>query len=381
MRGEWGFVFAAALVITVGCRDRYFEDWPPSYRFATTLVGERPGSFGARSAALAGAGRAGEDGPVAVVVNPSALARGDRVALTAGAGLRYRALTVQSAPGETRAQSFAAGWAESTGAAAAAPLPGGRVGVGAAVWRYRDFSYEMGEEGGDRIFCRGGLEAATAGMACRAGGASLGVASDYLWGGEDLTSTESAVPTASRSGRGYDVRGAAGYEFRVGGKWAVRPAIIGARGGKVRWRGGGEDFEVRYPGEIGGAVTIARRRLAVHADYTYFLYGVVGASTPARERTLRAAGRSVGWPAVGVELRTAGTTVVRGGAAYRPSLFSNAAGRRVDGWTYGLGAGWPVWKGQGRWDVALTYGRRGALETDGYVTDTTTAEINVHYFW
>jgi len=376
-------IIAAGLtgaLAVLSCGNNYFTDWPPSYRQELIAVGDVRQEVGARALALAGAGRAGIYGADAAASNPAALAALEGPALSGGGGYVSRGLTVQPDPGDLRAQSFSGSFADGY-VAAAWPVSPGRGAVAAALWTPNDYTFQLGGEGaGGSIVSRGALYAAGPAAAVRVAGVALGVAGDFLWGGQTLSSGVAGVGNADVSARGYDIRAGVQKDIELAPGWDLAVAGLGRKGGDVHFRGSAA-YDVVFPPAAGVAFSLRAHSINVHADYIYTFYGEMRSSDGGLSRVIEAATRDVGWAMVGAEYVTASGAVARAGFGYVPWYILSARGRGVNSLRYGFGGGWPMMARRGRLDAALAYGRRGALDVDGYFLDTVEFQLGVNYFW
>lgn len=365
----------------VSCGNIYYEDWAPSYRQEAIRLGEVRHEADARSAALAGAGRAAVYGAEAAVTNPAALASLRGPAVSGGGGYRFWAYTVQPDDEDPAAESFTGSFAGAY-AAGAWPVAAERFVVGGAVWTPHDYTYEMGggEAADGEIRSRGALRAAAPALAVRAPWLSLGVGGDFLWGGQKITSDRAGVENVDVHGRGYDVRASAARSFDLAPRWRLSAAALGKRGATVRFADG-DDYDVRFPPSAGIAFSLKAYSVNVHADYVYTFYESMESSDAELAGLMAAVTRDVGWASLGGEYVTDGGAVVRAGFGYKPWYIRDARYRAVDAFHYAMGGGWPIWDRHGRLDAALTYGRRGALDLNGYFVDLIEFQAGLNYYW
>ena len=370
-------VLAAAAWL--GCGNNYFQDWPASYREETIRLGDVRNEVGPRAAGLAGAGRAAAYGPEAAVSNPAALAALGGHAAAAGAGYRSTALNVQPGPDDTRAQSYWGTFTPSYAAGAYAVAPR-RFVVGGALWMPNDFTYTMGKAGTGRVESRGSLRAVGPAAAVNVGGVMFGAGGDYLWGGQDISASVPGVATSAARASGYDYRASVRKDWALAPGWTLAAAAFGRRGARVRWAGDA-GYDVQYAPQAGGAVSVRARSISVHMDGLYSFYSRMSSTDAGVEHVVRAVTRDVGWASGGAEYVTSGGVIVRGGISYRPWYILNPNSHGVKSLLYAMGAGWPMMKRHGRLDAALNYGRRGALDVDGYYADVISFELGFGYFW
>lgn len=367
---------ALAAWLALACGNTYWADAPASYRHEALKLGEvRPG-VGARAISLADAGRAGLYGADAVVNNPAALATLAAPAVSLGSGYWSRGLNAQPSPEDLRAQSYYSSWAPSY-AAAAYPLVPRRVTAAAAVWIPTDYSYFLGGDN-QKIVSRGALYAFSPAVAAAFGPAMLGIGGDALIGGQRLQ-----LPGANPenvSARGYDVRGSAGVggDLRRGWRWSA--CALGRWGQHLRF-GGDRSLDLDVGPAAGGAFTLKAESINIHLDYIYTFYNRSRISDAALASTLAATTRDVGWASAGAEYVTAGGAILRTGAAYRPWYIKSGANHDTKSLRYGMGVGLPTAERHGRFDAALSYGRRAALDVDGYYVDEIEAALSYNYFW
>jgi hypothetical protein len=370
----------AAAAVAAGCGNLYYRDWPPSYRHETVQLGEVRQEVDARAVGMAGAGRASVYGAESVISNPAALAALDGGAVSAGGGYRHWNYTVQPDQAGLKAQSFFGSFAGAYGAGAWPVVPG-RFAVGGALWAPHDYTYEIGGEGeGGEIKSRGALRAAGPAAAVRFGGLSCGVGADYIWGGERITSSEPGFEEVDLRGRGYDVRLAFGSQFDLAPGWALAAMAVGKKGADVRFTGD-RSYKVQFPPTAGAAVSVSALSVNVHLDYLFTFYEAMEADDAEVAETLAATAYNAGWGAAGAEYVLDSGAVARAGFGYRPWYIRDGMRRRVDWFHYAMGGGWPILERHGRLDVGLGYGRRGALDTNGYSTDVIEVQATVDYFW
>ena len=372
-------VLAAALT-AVSCGNLYYRDWPASYRHETIRVGEARPDADARSVGLAGAGRAAVYGAEGAIANPAALANLKGSAVSAGGGYRYWGYDVQPEQAGLRAQSFFGSFAGSYAAAAWAAVPEKLV-VGGALWTPYDYTYEVGGTGtGGEITSRGALRAVGPAAAFSALGLSWGAAADFLWGSQTFTSTGGEYATEEVRGRGYDVRASAMKRLELAPGWRLAAAVLGKKGAVMRFTDGSA-YDVRFPPAAGAALSIKAYSVNVHLDYTYTFYSSMEAGDAEVAREIDAAARDVGWASAGAEYVTSSGAVARAGFSYRPWYIRDGMARGVDGFYYAMGGGWPVWERRGRFDAAMGYGSRGALDLNGYEADVIDFQASLNYFW
>jgi len=370
----------AAVLTAASCGNLYYRDWPPSYRHETIRVGEARPEADARSVALAGAGRAAVYGAESAIANPAALGYLRGSALSGGGGYRYMGYDVQPDQVGLRAQSFFSSFAGTYAAGAWAAAPE-KFALGGAVWTPYDYTYEVGGDGeGGEITSRGALRAVGPAAAFRALGLSWGAAADFLWGSQTFTSTEGGYESTELAGRGYDVRASAMKRFDLSPGWRLSAAVLGKKGAAMRFTDGSA-YDVNFPPAAGAALTVKAYSINVHADYTYTFYGAMEAGDDDVAREIDAAARDVGWASAGVEYVMDSGAVARAGASYRPWYIKDGMALGVDGYYYALGGGWPMWGRHGRFDAALGYGIRGALDLDGYQADIIDFQVSLNYFW
>lgn len=372
--------WCAAALVTASCGDLYYEDWAPSYSQETIRLGEVRHDADARSLGLAGAGRAAVYGAEAAVTNPAALASLGGGALCGGGGYRFWSYTVQPDHEVPAAQSFFGSFSGSYGCGAW-PVAPGRFVVGGAVWTPYDYTYEIGGEGtGGEIRSRGALRAVGPALGVRALGLSWGAAADFLWGGQKITSDQAGVANVDLRGRGYDVRASASRSFDLAPGWRLSAAALGKKGAAVRFANGG-GYDVRFPPSAGVAFSLKAQSINAHVDYVYTFYESMDSSDDELAGLMAAVTRDVGWASLGGEYVTDGGAVVRAGLSYRPWYIRDARSRGVDSYRYAMGGGWPVMDRRGRLDAALTYGRRGALDLNGYFVDLMEFQAGLNYYW
>jgi hypothetical protein len=363
------------------CGNIYYENLAASYSQETMRLGEVRHEADARSTAMAGAGRAAVYGAEAAVTNPAALASLRGPAAAGGGGYRFRAYTVQPDESDPAAGSFFGSFAGSY-AAGAWPIAAERLVVGGALWTPNDYPYEMGGgEGADHeIKSRGALRAIGPALGVRALGVSWGVAGDFLFGGQKITSDQAGVENVDIHGRGYDVRASAAKSFDLASGWRLSAAALGKKGANVRFADG-EGYDVRFPPSAGVAFSLKAQSINVHVDYIYTFYESMESTNDLVASVIAAAARDVGWASVGGEYVTDGGAVVRAGFGYKPWYVRDAQLRGVDSYHYAMGGGWPVMNRHGRLDAALAYGRRGALDRNGYFVDFMEFQAGLNYFW
>ncbi len=381
-RSLWAAAAACLSALAVAsCGNIYYEDWAPSYRHETMRLGEVRHEADARSAAMAGAGRAAVYGAEAAVTNPAALASLRGPAAAGGGGYRFWAYTLKPDGGDPTAESFFGSFAGSY-AAGAWPVVSERLALGGALWTPNDYTYEMGGgEGADNeIKSRGALRAIGPALAARALGISWGVAGDFLWGGQKITSDQAGVENVDIHGRGYDVRASAAKSFDLAPGWRLSAAALGKKGGDVRFADG-DEYDVQFPPSAGVAFSLKAQSINVHVDYVYTFYESTESSDDDVSRLIAATARDVGWASVGGEYVTDGGAIVRAGFGYKPWYVRDALLHGVDSYHYALGGGWPVMDRRGRLDAALAYGRRGALDKNGYFVDFMEFQAGLNYFW
>ncbi len=369
----------AAAALCAGCGNSYFDDWPPSYRQESIRVGEARDAVGPRATALAGAGAASVYGAEAVVNNPAALVNLAGPALGGGFGYCSTALAVQPTRDDIIAQGFFGSFAPAYGAAAYAPKSR-RYAVGAAYWTPYDYTYRLGSAPYDMLESRGALRAASGAAAASALGFQWGAAGDFLWGRQRMTSSRASFAAVDAPARGYDVRAAIRREVELRPGWTLAAAALGRKGAAVRFAGT-EGYDVAFPPAVGGAVSVRAHSINVHIDYRYTFYGALDASDAALAQVMRAVAKDAGEAMGGAEYVLSSGAIVRGGVAYRPWYIANATGHRVVGVYYAMGAGWPTLERRARLEAALTYGRRGALDAEGYAADLAAFELGFNYFW
>jgi len=372
-------VLASALAawLTFACGNTYWADAPASYRHEALHVGEVRAGVSARSVGLADAGRAGTYGADATVNNPAALANLTGPALSLGGGYWSRALNSQPSPEDLRAQSYYGSFAP-TYAAAAYPLAPKRLAVAAAAWVPTDYAYYLGGGGSGTIASRGALYALSPAVAAKIGPAAIGVGGDALIGAQHLQ-TPAATPR-DLSARGYDLRASAAldHEIKPGWKWAA--CAFGRLGQQLRFTGD-RAFNLEVGPAAGGAFTLKAESVNVHLDYVYTFYNRSRSDDAELTRTLAATTRDVGWAFAAAEYVTAGGAIVRSGVAYRPWYIKSGEHHDTKSLRYGMGAGLPTAERHGRLDAALSYGRRAALDVDGYYVDEIEGALSYNYFW
>ncbi len=371
---------ACALAVA-SCGNVYYQDWPPSYRQETIRLGEVRHEADARSSGMAGAGRAAVYGAEAAVTNPAGLASLRGPAAAGGGGYRFWAYTVHPDGEDPPAESFPGSFAGAY-AAGAWPVAAERFVVGGALWTPHDYTYNIG--GGDasagEIRSRGALRAVGPALAARAAGVSWGVAGDFLWGGQKITSDQADIADVDLHGRGYDVRASAARAFDLAPGWRLSAAALGKRGATVRF-GDGSAYDVRFAPSAGVAFSLKAQSVNVHVDYIYTFYESMDSSNERVADLIEAVTRDVGWASAGGEYVTDGGAIVRAGFGYKPWYIRNATYGGVDSYLYAMGGGWPMWERRGRLDAALTYGRRGALDLDGYFVDHMEFQAGLNYYW
>lgn len=374
------FAALAAALTAVSCGNLYYRDWPPSYRHESIRVGEALPHADARSVGLAGAGRAGVYGAEGAIANPAALANLRGSALSGGGGYRYYGYDVQPDQAGFKAQSFFGSFAGTYAAAAWAASPE-KFALGGALWTPYDYTYEIGGPGeGGEITSRGALRAVGPAAAFNALGVSWGAAADFLWGRQTFTSTEAGYASTDVRGRGYDVRASAMKRFELAPGWRLAAAALGRKGAAMRFSDGSA-YDVTFPPAAGAAVSVKAYSINVHLDYIYTFYSAMEAGDDDVERVIDAAARDAGWASAGGEYVLDSGAVARAGVSYRPWYISDGMSRRVDGYYYSMGGGWPMWGRHGRFDAALSYGRRGALDRSGYQADVIDFQASLNYFW
>ena len=370
----------AAALTAVSCGNLYYRDWPPSYRHETIRVGEPLPRADARSVGLADAGRAGVYGAEAAVANPAALANLRGSALSGGGGYRYYGYDVQPDQAGLKAQSFFGSFAGTYAAAAWAASPE-KFALGGALWTPYDYTYEIGGPGtGGEITGRGALRAVGPAAAFNALGISWGAAADFLWGSQKFTSSEGGYESAEGRGRGYDVRASAMKRFELAPGWRVAAAALGRKGAAMRFSDGSA-YDVRFAPAAGAAVSVKAYSVNVHLDYMYTFYSAMEAGDDEVAFVIDASARDAGWASAGGEYILDSGAVARAGVSYRPWYIRDGTSRRVDGYYYSMGGGWPMWGRHGRFDAALGYGRRGALDLNGYQADAIDFQASLSYFW
>jgi hypothetical protein len=373
--------WCAAAFVMASCGNIYYEDWGPSYRQETIRLGEVRHEADARSLGLAGAGRAAVYGAEAAVTNPAALASLRGPAACGGGGYRFWAYTVRPDDEDPAAQSFFGSFSGSYGAGAW-PVAPGRLVVGGALWTPHDYTYDMGggEAADNEIKSRGALRAVGPALGVRAWGLSWGAAGDFLWGGQKITSDQAGVENVDLGGRGYDVRASATKDFDLAPGWRLSAAALGKKGAAVRFANG-DDYDVRFPPSAGVAFSLKAQSVNVHVDYVYTFYEAMESSDDDLGGLMAAVTRDVGWASLGGEYVTDGGAVVRAGFGYKPWYIRDARYRGVDSFHYAMGGGWPAMNRHGRLDAALTYGRRGALDLNGYFVDLIGFQAGLNYYW
>jgi hypothetical protein len=375
-----GYAVPAAALAALSCGNLYYRDWPPSYRHETILVGEARPDADARSLGLAGAGRAAVYGAEAAVANPAALAYLRGSAASAGGGYRRWGYDVQPDQAGLRAQSFFGSFAGAYAAAAWAAAPE-RLALGGALWTPYDYTYEVGgPAAGGEMTSRGALRAAGPAAAFNALGVSWGAAADFLWGTQTFTSTEGGYEETAVRGRGYDVRASAAKRLELSPGWRLAAAVLGKKGAAMRFANGSA-YDVRFPPAAGAAFSLQAYSVNVHLDYVYTFYEAMEAGDAGVAGEIAGAARNAGWASAGAEYVTPSGAVARTGFSYRPWYINDGLARRVDGYYYALGGGWPTWGRHGRLDAALGYGRRGALDRSGYQADVIDFQASFNYFW
>lgn len=368
----------SSALAAASCGNIYYDDWPASYGQETMRLGEVRHEADARSTGMAGAGRAAVYGAEAAVTNPAALASLQGPAAAGGGGYRFWAYTVQPDGDAPAAESFPGSFAGSY-AAGAWPIAAERLVVGGALWTPHDYTYDIGggEGANHEIKSRGALRAVGPALAARALGVSWGVAGDFLWGGQKITSDQ-AVENADIHGRGYDVRASAAKSFDLAPGWRLSAAALGKKGAKVRF---GDGYDVRFPPSAGVAFSLKAQSINVHVDYIYTFYESMESSDDGVASVIAGAARDVGWASAGGEYVTDGGAIVRAGFGYKPWYVRDATYGGVDSYHYAMGGGWPVMDRRGRLDAALTYGRRGALDQNGYFVDFMEFQAGLNYYW
>jgi hypothetical protein len=363
------------------CGNIYYEDWAPSYRQETMRLGEVQHEADARSKGMAGAGRAAVYGAEAAITNPAALASLSGPAAAGGGGYRSWSYSVQSDGGTPQAESFPGSFAGSY-AAGAWPLAAERLVLGGALWTPHDYTYSMG--GGDganyEIKSRGALRAAGPAMGAKALGISWGVAGDFLFGGQKMTSNQAGIDNVDTHGRGYDVRASIGGGFDLAPGWRLSAAALGKKGAAVHFDEG-DGYDVTFPPSAGAAFSLKAQSINVHVDYLYTFYESMESTDDDIARLITAVNRDVGWASLGGEYVTDGGAIVRAGFGYKPWYIRDATYGGVDSYHYAMGGGWPVMERRGRLDAALTYGRRGALDLNGYAVDFMEFQAGLNYYW
>ncbi|MGD8717626.1 MAG: hypothetical protein PVH29_02280 [Candidatus Zixiibacteriota bacterium] len=368
---------AAACLVAGGCADLYYRDWPPSYRHELMHLGEVSHEVDARAVGMAGAGRASTYGAGAAISNPAALASLTGSAASGGVGYRNWGYSVQPSQAGTNAQSFFGSFAGAYAAGAWSAVPG-RVALGGALWTPSDYTYEIGGDGtGGEVKSRGSMRALGPAAAFRLPGVSLGVAADFLWARETVTLSNSRYDDVDVRGTGYDLRASLWRDFDLGPGWRLAVAAVGKKGGDVRFRDG-SDYEVQFAPTVGGALSLQALSINVHLDYLYTFYEDMEFSNGYDPTPYV---RDVGWAYAGAEYVLDSGAVARTGVSYRPWYVSSGRPGSVDALFYGIGGGWPVWSRHGRFDVGLGYGRRGALDADGYSADIVDFKVGLNYFW
>ena len=369
---------AALAALGGGCGNRYFVDWPASYRHELLHVGDAPTAPGARALALAEAGRADAYGAEAAFGNPAALARLERPAAAAGVGWRERGLSVQPAGETTLAQSFVSSFAPAY-ASGAYPIIPRRLALGGAIWTPHDYAYRLGGSGAGDFESRGALYAAGPAAAAAFGPLAVGVGADFLWGSERITSSLAAYRDVDLTARGYDCRASLTAAGDVKPAWRLAVAAFGRKGAALDFTGT-SSYDLHLAPAAGAAVSVRAHSVNVHVDYVYYFYEAMTTSDAQLRQIIDTVVADVGWAMAGAEYVTAGGAVARAGFGYRPWFIRYGHTHPVS-LRYGFGGGWPVWARHGRLDAALGYGRRGALDDDGYVADELELSCGFNYFW
>ena len=379
--------FAAAAAACLGalavasCGNIYYDNCPASYGQETMRLGDVRHEADARSTGMAGAGRAAVYGAEAAVTNPAALASLRGPAAAGGGGYRFWAYTVQPDGNAPTAESFPGSFAGSY-AAGAWPIVAERLVVGGALWTPHDYTYDIGggEGANYEIKSRGALRAVGPALGARALGMSWGVAGDFLFGGQKITSNQAGVESVDVHGRGYDVRASAARSFDLASGWRLSAAALGKKGANVHFTDG-DGYGVQFPPSAGVAFSLKAQSINVHVDYIYTFYESMGSSNDDIARLIAAAARDLGWASLGGEYVTDGGAIVRAGFGYKPWYVRDATYGGVDSYHYAMGGGWPVMGRRGRLDAALTYGRRGALDLNGYFVNFMEFQAGLNYYW
>lgn len=368
-------IVAASWVALGGCGNGVRPNWPPSYHHDTMHLGIMKREAGARSAALAGAGRAAGVSAEGAIANPAALTNVKKGTLSAGAGYILSDMVIQPTAEEPQAQSFFGSWSPAY-IAGARRVGGGPVVLAATLWQPYDYKYAT--DGG--VTGRGGLYAAGPTASWALGGFCFGVAGEYLFGSLQLNGDRVFPAFDGRRLSGYSGRAAIARTFFGGRGWSLTGTVVGYYGGRVSATGP-NSYRVELPDAVVPAFALRAGGIAVYGDYMYQFTAGMRADEVYIDDVIRAFGRDVGWASLGAEYTTAGGAVARGGVSYRPWYVADASRRAVHGWYYGIGGGWLTAGERGRWDAALEYGRRGARDDAGYVVGDIAILLSYNYWW
>jgi hypothetical protein len=195
-------VFIVLPFVFVGCGSRYYHDLSDVYEPYRLHLGEPYDTVGARTTALAGAGRASADAPSAVVNNPAGLAGLTSTSLEGGFGYENRALRWQADSSYPEAEASTNSFNDSY-AAFGLPVVKNRLYIGAAYWVPYDLKLSAGDRsGGGYAKSAGAVRSVTPGFAVALGSAALGFSTDILWGGQDF---DTSAPSAGSFG--FNIRG------------------------------------------------------------------------------------------------------------------------------------------------------------------------------
>jgi hypothetical protein len=145
--------------------------------------------------------------------------------------------------------------------------------------------------------------------------------------------------------------------------------------------GDGDGYDVQFPPSAGVAFSLKAQSINVHVDYIYTFYESMNSSDGGVASLIAARARDVGWASLGGEYVTDGGAIVRAGFGYKPWYVRDGTSGGVDSYHYAMGGGWPVIERRGRLDAALTYGRRGALDPNGYFVDFMEFQAGLNYYW
>ncbi len=353
-------------VLLAGCGNLYYHDLVDSYEPYRLHLGEPNETIGARSAAFAGAGRADEGSPAAVVNNPAGLAGLEGTSFEGGLAFENRSISWQadlSYPvAGASTNSFAGSYA-----AVGAPIWPGRIYAGAAYWTPYDMKLTLGESSSEQYTeSGGGIHSFTPGVAIPIGPARLGTSVDILWGGQSFDTTVPSVDPFGVSFFGYDVRAGFQYRRRLNKDWAFAVAAVGRRGAQVDVSEGAE-YSMGFAPQAGGALSAFYKNLSVHGDYLYNFAKKMTSTNTDDDYALERLTRDAAYLMAGAEYSFAGGTV-RGGYALKPRLFRDGSRGAVGGRFYSFGGGWNAFGGRGTVDAALTYGRRGSMNDNRFYT-------------